>query len=295
MATLKEIRTRIASIRSTRKITGAMKMVSASRLRRVQLRIYHLRRFASFLRHLLAEVVQQLPDTFNHPYLRKPSKHSVLVVCIGSNKGLCGTYNALLIKKSLEEINRWRKRDYNVSLLAMGKKPARFLRKYGFEMVPTDHTLIDKVTYGGASWFAHQLSELFDLEGFGRVIVVYNKFKNAVVHQLAVEQLLPLSAKELVEDILGEQPAHESKVILEPATEEVVDRMIREFFTYNLYRIMLDSSASENGSRMTAMHQATDNADEMLKSLSLSYNKARQAAVTRELLDILGGADINHR
>lgn len=214
----------------------------------------------------------------------------MLIIAIGSDKGLCGTYNSLLIKRTLQEIYAQQDSGNKVSLLPFGKKPANFFHKRGFNILPDIDPHFDKVSYEFAVQFADLVAEKYLKGNFERVLIVYNRFKNAVVHELTTEQLLPVSEEDLM-TVADDDERIDDPVILEPQPEEVIDYMTRQYINYNVYRILLDASASEHGSRMTAMHKATDNADELLKSLTLSYNKARQASVTRELLDIVGGAE----
>ncbi len=270
-----------------------MKMVAASRLRRVQNDIVHLRSYSHLLKHILDQVMDYLPPSKQNVYMRKKTAHDVLVICIGSNKGLCGTYNAFLYKYCKNQINRLQKQGSKVQLMVIGKKPERvFLKNKDTEIIPGPHHLIEKPTYEAAADLSRQAMDLFLTKNFGRVIVVYNRFKNAVVHELTAEQVLPLAIDEMLLKKKAESVVlPNERLILEPDHEQVVDYMCRQYIQYNFYRILLDASASEHGSRMTAMHKATDNAEEMLKNLTLSYNKARQAAVTRELLDIVGGAE----
>lgn len=290
MSNLKEIRTRIASIKSTRQITGAMKMVAASRLRKVQNNIIHLRTYAETLKYVLGDVMLRLPPSYNNIYLKPRDNKDVLLISIGSDKGLCGTYNTMVIKRSLQEKVALEAEGAQVKLLALGKKPARFFEKRGFALIEAASDPVNNVSYDAAAAFAEDVMAHYLKENFGRVLILYNRFKNAVMHELTIEQVLPLPEDDLFEGFTAADDASDDRIILEPTPVEVIDYITRQYVHYNFYRILLDASASEHGSRMTAMHKATDNADEMLKSLTLSYNKARQAAVTRELLDIVGGA-----
>ncbi len=290
MPSLKEIRTRIASIKSTRQITSAMKMVAASRLRKVQNNIVHLREYAWTLRYILGDVMLRLPPSYQNVFLKQRSNNHVLIVAIGSDKGLCGTYNSLLIKRTLKEVYAEQDKGATVTLLVFGKKPANFFFKRGFNMLSDVDPHFDKVSYEFAVHFADLVTEKYLKANYERVLIVYNRFRNAVFHELTVEQLLPVSEEDLMASADDEERT-DDPVILEPQPEEVIDYMTRQYINYNVYRILLDASASEHGSRMTAMHKATDNADELLKTLTLSYNKARQSSVTRELLDIVGGAE----
>ncbi len=291
MQSLKETRSRIETVRSTRKITSAMKMVSASRLRKVQNNIVHLRYYSSLLRQILEEVTEQLPISGLGVFLKeRPDIRDVLVISIGSNKGLCGTYNALVIKHTLGEIDRLRKEGSRVRLFTVGKRIEKFFTGRGFDIAGSNNGIIDKFSFGPADEFASAIMDMFLKENAGRILVVYNRFENAIVHRLTTEQLIPVPGETMMQaEREAGQELYEDPVILEPSSVEVAEAMCRRYISYNVYRIMLDASASEHGSRMTAMHKATDNADDMLRALTLKYNKARQASVTRELMDIIGG------
>ncbi len=267
-----------------------MKMVAASRLRKVQNNIVYLREYADTLKYVLSDVMLRLPPSYQNVFLKPRSNNHVLIVAIGSNKGLCGTYNSLLIKRTLQEISALEDQGVKVTLLVFGKKPAGFFFRRGFRMISDADSHFDKVSYDYALQFTDLIAEKYLKGNYERILIVYNRFRNAVVHELTTEQLLPVSEEDLMV-ASNDEERMDDPVILEPEPAEVIDYMTRQYLNYNVYRILLDASASEHGSRMTAMHKATDNADEMLKSLTLSYNKARQAAVTRELLDIVGGAE----
>jgi F-type H+-transporting ATPase subunit gamma len=267
-----------------------MKMVAASRLRKVQNKIIHLRNYAETLKYVLGEVMLRMPPSYQNIYLQPRSNEDVLLITVGSDKGLCGTYNSMLIKRTLKEKAALEDSGESVQLMVLGKKPARFFKTRNFEVIEADSDVINNLVYESASAFAEYVTDLYMKENYGRVLIVYNRFKNAVIHELTVEQVLPLAEEDLFGSLPPDDELPDDYIILEPEAEEVIDYITRQYVHYNFYRIMLDASASEHGSRMTAMHQATDNADDMLKSLTLSYNKARQASVTRELLDIVGGA-----
>ncbi len=267
-----------------------MKMVAASRLRKVQNNIIHLRSYAETLKYILSDVMLRLPPSYQNIYLKPRSTDDVLLITVGSDKGLCGTYNTLLIKRTLQEKTALEDEGEMVKLLALGKKPLSFFEKRNFKVLEAESDAINNVSYESACAFAEYVTDLYMKENYGRVVIVYNRFKNAVVHQLTVEQILPLTEDDLISSLPTDDDIPDDRIILEPEAEDVIEYMTRQYLHYNIYRILLDASASEHGSRMTAMHQATDNADDMLKSLTLSYNKARQASVTRELLDIVGGA-----
>ena len=296
MPSLKEIRTRLSSVQSTKKITSAMKMVAASRLRKVQNYIVYLRDYSKLVKIVLEDVMEHVPSSAYSVFSKERINNDTLLICIGSNKGLCGTYNAFLIKHSLREIYRLQEEGARVSVMPVGRKIHQFFTKREFNLFDPEDDYIEKVDYNNAKSLANQVMKLYLAENFARVVIVYNRFRNAVVHELTTEQVLPVPIEEIDQDVDNSDVYPEDlSAILEPEREEVVEYMTRKFIYYNFYRIMLDASASEHGSRMTAMHKATDNADEMIKNLTLSYNKVRQATVTRELIDIVGGAQRTSR
>ncbi len=288
MASLKELRTRIATIQSTRKVTGSMKLVAASKLRGVQDHILHLRDYAGTLRRVLGEVILRLSSPRSHPFMRPGAARSVLLICVGSDKGLCGTYNLVVIRETLKQMDALQEEGYRVRLMVLGKKPTRYFQQRNFEVEAMDGEIIRKVSYQSADAFAKQVTDLYLKESFAKVLIVYNRFVNAVIHNISTEQFLPLSVKRL-SGKSRQDWKEDRRVILEPVQDEVVDYLTVQYVSYNCYRILLDAAASEHGSRMTAMHKASDNADDMLKDLNLRYNKARQSMVTKELLDIVGG------
>jgi len=298
MPSLKEIRTRIHSIRSTRQITSAMKMVSASKLHRAQGGLHHLRKYASLLKGMVDQVLPQVGGLKGHPLLARRAVNEVLVVSVSSNKGLCGTYNALLIKKTLNHLEYLQSEGHGIRLLLVGKKTAGFFRKRVFPIHGEDHELIDRLSPELAGAFAAGLMKDYEEGLFDRVDVVYNRFRNAVVQELVVEQVLPLQPPGQpgqqpggsmgLPDAMAEEPFG---YILEPDPQQVCHALIPHHVSTAFYRILLDAAASEHGARMTSMHKATDNADDLLHGLTLTYNKARQAQITRELMDIVGGAE----
>ncbi len=312
MANLKEVRNRISSIKSTRQITSAMKMVSASKLHKTQQAILHLRVYTQQFKQLLARVSNQIPSEKHHFLAAERDVKSVLVISISSNKGLCGTYNAMIIKRTLQHIDYLLKHDFDVKLLLIGKKNESYFRKKTFEIFSSNTEIIDKVNPGSMKSFSQQIVDEFSKKSFDQVDVIYNRFINAVSQQLVAEQILPVPVSSMqydghhITDRINpdriENPIYsdsnlaaisENQIpyILEPNPEEVFNALVPDFFQLNLYRIFLDASASEHGARMTAMHKATDNADDLLKSLTITYNKVRQAMITREIMEIVGGAE----
>ncbi len=290
MPSLKEVRVRISSIKATRKITSAMKMVAASRLHKSQHAISHLRHYAAHLKQMLVHVNQSLPLTLQSPYTSFRSNPSALVVSIASNKGLCGAYNTFVAKKTLEHIRHLEESDQQVSLMLVGKKNEAFFRKKEFPLLESDNEAIDRLSLQTAKEFATKIMDLFMRQNLGRVDIVYHKFRNAVVQELTTEQILPVPQENLIAEEISENPEAYG-YILEPAPEQVVQEIVHDYVTYNVYRILLDAAASEHGARMTAMHKATDNADELLRTLTITYNKVRQTMITREISEIVGAAE----
>ncbi len=300
MINLKEVRTRIASIKSTRQITSAMKMVSASKLRKAQNGILNLRPYAAGLKKMLQSVDPQIPADEKNHFTQGREGKNILVVGIASNKGLCGTYNVLLIKRTLLHVNSLVQDGYKVKLLLVGKKIESFFQGHDIEILKTAHEILEGITYEKSEALAKELMEMYTEETFDRVDVVYNRFKNAVMQELVIDQLLPIpldipAEEPKKESVKAEEPFEEFPYILEPSPKEVLDTLVPQYISLYLYQIFLDASASENGARMTAMHKASDNATELLKNLTLSYNKVRQSMITREIMEIVGGAEVFSR
>ncbi len=310
MSNLKEVRNRIQSIKSTRQITSAMKMVAASKLHKVQQTILNIRHYGALLRNVLDNLIRQGGIAKLHPLAIDHGAKKVLIISIGSNKGLCGTYNTMVLKKTLSQIQSSKKQQLDVELLLIGKKNEAFFNKNKYEIHSTHHEVLDKLTFAQANNLANDFMKKCIDGDFDRVDVVYNRFKNAVVQELVVEQLLPVPTEALASGIHDQGPHHiedgDSELydsekpmmadtvenILEPSPKEVMDYMLPHYISTNLYRILLDASASEHGARMTSMHKATDNADDLLRTLTLEYNKARQSMITREIMEIVSGAEV---
>jgi F-type H+-transporting ATPase subunit gamma len=310
MSNLKEVRTRIQSIRSTRQITSAMKMVSASKLHKSQQALINVRHYYDLFKKLLDAITLQPGVSNMHPFTIDHGAKQVLVISVASNKGLCGTFNAMVLKRTLAHIQALKKQQLDYQLLLIGKKNDSFFKKSNHEIFSTDHEILDDLNLEQSKEISSKVSEMFIQGTFDRVDVVYNCFQNAVVQELVVEQLLPIPsghslANNNVPDVYAstgdelfskEEINHmmhdPQKYLLEPNQQEVMDYLLPLIFSTNLYRVLLESSASEHGARMTSMHKATDNADDLLKSLTLDYNKVRQSMITREIMEIVSGAEV---
>ena len=280
MANLKEIRNRISSVSSTMQITSAMKMVSAAKLKKAQDAITAMRPYSN----KLTEILQSLSSSIDsdNKYAQKRDVKKVLIVSITSNRGLCGGFNSNIFKKSTELANSIYN-DSDVSFVAIGKKGNDFLQK-SFNVESNHIDIFDKLNMENVSLIAESLMEMFINEDFDKIDIVYNKFKNAATQVVVSEQFLPISD---VED----NSNNNSDYIFEPSKKEIIEELIPKSLKNQLFKAIRDSWASEHGARMTAMHKATDNATELRDQLKLAYNQARQAAITNEILEIVGGAE----
>ncbi len=290
MANLKEVRNRIVSVNSTKQITAAMKMVSAAKLRRAQDAIVRMRPYAEKLQSILSNVSASL-DGSEGVYSQQREVKKVLLVAIVSNRGLAGAFNTQVFRSIRRLVTQLEGESKAVHVLPLGKKALDTYRrtKYFNPDLPTDGAgLYDGLSFDKVAPKAELIMRLFADGSYDQVILVYNKFKNAAVQVLTEEQYLPVAPP-----AKGTADARSAKAdhIMEPSREEIVQNIIPKSLKIQLYKALLDSHAAEHGARMTAMHKATDNADALLKDLKLSYNKARQAAITGEILEIVGGAE----
>lgn len=290
MPSLKEVRTRITSTISTQQITSAMKMVSAAKLKRAQDAVLQMRPYAAKLKEILSNVTASVDASAGGAYAKERPVKNVLLVVITSNRGLCGAFNSNVIKLAVRTANEKyseQKKAGNVQVLAIGKKAADFCRRSGYKIFANKNELFDRLNYEKTAAVAETIMKEFLAGNFDRVELFYNQFKNAASQVLISEQYLPV--------VKPAQDKTAKKVsidyIYEPTQEEIVKDLIPNALKIQLYKALLDSNASEHGARMTAMHKATDNAGEILRDLRLTYNKARQAAITKEILEIVGGAE----
>ena len=291
MASLKEIRDRRASVASTRQITSAMKMVSAARLRKAQDAIVRFRPYAEKLQEILASVGDSIKDDEDNQFAVQRDKERILLVLFTSNRGLCGAFNTNAIKATIQRALKKYEHQMmarQVDFIAIGKKGADFLRKKGYNIIFDGSDLFDDLSFERVATIASMIMGLFTDKEYDHVDLIYNRFKNAGTQILTEEQFLPIE----VEDIASAAgSASNVDYIFEPTKEYIVQELIPRSLKLQFYKTILDSHASEHGARMTAMHKATDNATELLKELSLQFNKARQAAITNEILEIVGGAE----
>ena len=284
MPNLKEIRSRITSVGSTMQITSAMKMVSAAKLRRAQDAIIEMRPYSNKLTELLSNLSSNLDPSEGGVYATTRDVKKVLLVTITSNRGLCGGFNSNIIKKAKSLIEK-EYSDADVSILSIGKKSSEFFSKNSYNIQSTHDELYSDLNFENTSIIAEDIMNSFEKGEYDQVIILYNQFKNAATQIIMNEQFLPIkpssnNSNESVTDY-----------IFEPNQNQIVQNLIPKSLKTQLFKAVLDSHASEHGARMTAMHKATDNADELRKELTLQYNKARQAAITGEILEIVGGAE----
>jgi F-type H+-transporting ATPase subunit gamma len=280
MANLKEIRNRIGSVSSTMQITSAMKMVSAAKLKKAQDAITAMRPYADKLTELLQNLSATLDADSGSKYSEQREIKNVLLVAITSNRGLCGAFNSNIIKQANIVAERY---DANVSVVAIGKKANDALSK-NFEVISNQSAVYDDLTFDNVAEIAEMLMEKFESKAVDKIEIIYNKFKNAATQEIMTEQFLP------IEPLEGDTNTN-LDYIFEPSKEEIVETLIPKSLKTQLFKAIRDSFASEHGARMTAMHKATDNATELRDQLKLTYNKARQAAITNEILEIVGGAE----
>jgi F-type H+-transporting ATPase subunit gamma len=283
MANLKEIRSRITSVGSTMQITSAMKMVSAAKLKRAQDAITQMRPYANKLTELLENLSASLDADDGGTYSKERAIKNVLLVTITSNRGLCGGFNSYIIKSAKALMND-EFENVNVEVLSIGKKSSEHFTKNDFNVVSTHDALFNDLTFENVSNVAEGIMQQFVDGNYDKVILVYNQFKNAATQIIMNENYLPIQTTSNEGEQIGDY-------IFEPGKKEIVEELIPKSLKTQLFKAILDSHAAEHGARMTAMHKATDNASELKKDLTLTYNKARQAAITGEILEIVGGAE----
>jgi F-type H+-transporting ATPase subunit gamma len=280
MANLKDIRARITSVGSTMQITSAMKMVSAAKLKRAQDAITQMRPYANKLRELLVNLSSTLEGSDGGQFSEVRDPKNVLFVVVTSNRGLCGAFNSNIIKKAVSQSKQYD----SPSFLTIGKKASEFFAKNGSKVVSSHDQLFNDLTFENTSSIAESIMSQY-LDGkYDKVVLVYNQFKNAASQIIMAENFLPVETP-------NDDSASIGDYLFEPSKQEIVIDLIPKSLKIQLFKAVLDSHASEHGARMTAMHKATDNAGELRKELKLTYNKARQAAITNEILEIVGGAE----
>ena len=286
MANLKEVRTRIASVSSTQQITSAMKMVSAAKFRRAQNAIIGMRPYAAQLQEIIADI--DTDDGVQTPYHSVRPVQTVVLVVVTSNKGLCGAFNSNVLKLAQQRIDHWRAEGVHIRVVAVGKKASELLARQRDLEVASHDGLLDAPAFDAVAALADRLMDDFAAKRVDRVEIVYNQFKNSLSQVLSCEQWLPVAPKD-AKDLKDHKKSND--YLFEPSKEEILREMIPLTLRSTFYRVVLDSLAAEHGARMTAMQKATDNATELLKELRLNYNKARQASITNEIIEIVSGSE----
>ena len=285
MANLKEVRIRIASVNSTQQITKAMKMVSAAKLKRATDAIVQMRPYAEKLRDILGNLTANLEES-NSVFAQEREVKNVLVVAITSNRGLCGGFNSSVIKATNRMITEQfanHRDNGTLHILCVGKKAQEFYSRQGYKVVGNNNELFNNLNFNSSTKIAELVMEGYASKQWDKVVLVYNQFKNAATQLITEEAFLPLPKPTTTS-------TKKIDYILEPSQEEIVEQLIPNSLKTTFFKALLDSHASEHGARMTAMDKASENANELLKSLKISYNRARQAAITTELTEIVSGA-----
>tara|TARA_B000000441_G_C21738517_1_gene351787 strand:- start:324 stop:1175 length:852 start_codon:yes stop_codon:yes gene_type:complete len=279
MPSIKEVKNRIGSVKSTQQLTKAMKMVAAAKLKKAQDKVLQLRPYSKKLN----EILSNLSDSINNELFKERNVNKVLFVIVSSDKGLCGGFNSSLIKefKSFSNDNNFN----NITVLPIGKKAYDFFKNSNFDLILDYWEELNEFSYEKSSEICDFIISSFIESRFDKVSIIYNEFKNVAVQKTVSENFLPVIQEET------KQNDSNNNYIFEPQKNKIIDDLIPQTLKTQLLKSVLESNASEQGSRMTAMSQATDNAGELLKELKLTYNRSRQAAITKEILEIVGGAE----
>ena len=289
MANLKEIRTRISSVKTTRQVTSAMKMVSAAKLKKAQDAILQIRPYASKLAGLLSLLSSNLEVSDNSVYTLKRNPEKVLIVVISSNRGLCGGFNSYVTKKAIsiaKTVYAKQLKAGKLDFIVIGKQAEKILRSYNYHSVSSHNELFDNLNFDNVSEVAKSIMTGFVIGKYDRVELVYNKFVNAAIQEQVSEQFLPV-----LPVVATKNKQMNFDYIFEPSLECIVEELIPRSLKIQFYKALLDSHAAEHGARMTAMHKATDNASDLINELTLTFNKARQAAITNAILEVTNGAE----
>ena len=283
MANLKEIRNRISSVSSTMQITNAMKMVSAAKLKKAQDSIVSMRPYSEKISDLIDKLVSFSEETLSHPFFSNVNKGKILIITITSNRGLCGAFNSNIVKSTINKVAELS--DKKIDIISIGKVGKEGLSKK-FEITKDESTLFDNLTFENTSKIANGIINDFLNNKYNKVFITYNQFKNAATQIVKFETLLPISSiKNLDKGKIN------NNYIIEPSYNSILETLLPSSIRIKLFKAIKESFASEHGARMTAMHKATDNAKDLRDQLKLTYNKARQASITNEILEIVSGAE----
>ena len=282
MATLQEVKSRISSVQNIQKVTRAMKMVAAAKLKKAQQAIEQTRPYALKINSLLNQLLPDVDRSIN-PLLEVREPKKVGIVVMTADRGLCGAFNSKIIRRTEEEIKKYNPDD--VRLICIGKKGLNYFRRYDYEIIGEYIEFFRDLEFTNATSIVDTITSLYVDHGLDRVDVIYNRFKNVIQQIVEVEQFLPL----VVEEDMEEESV--SEFLLEPNMEDIVNSLVPRHLNVQMWRMLLESNASEQGARRTAMDNATSNAEEMIEDLQMQYNKERQATITREISEIVGGAE----
>jgi len=302
MASLRDIRNRISSVKNTQQITRAMKMVAAAKLRRAQERIFQTRPYAFKIREMVTHLRGRVDPT-SHPLFQERPVENVLVVVVTSDRGLAGAFNANILKRAESEIEgrfAGRREEGTLKVMALGRKGHDHFRKRGYALVGDYRGLFNRLSSKEAAEITDRIAEGFLAGEWDEVVVVYNEFKNTISQNRIAEPFLPIPVEAFATPVMeaadgraaeGAGGKGEVEYLFEPSAEAILDRLIPQYLVYQMTRVLLESNASEQGARMVAMDNATTNAGELIGQLTLQYNRARQAAITTEIIEISSGAE----
>ncbi|MFI5294499.1 MAG: ATP synthase F1 subunit gamma [Thermodesulfovibrionales bacterium] len=285
MATLRDIKRRIKAVQSTSKITKAMKMVAASKFRKAQQRMFEMRPYADRMNGILSSLASSAEGEI-HPLLAVRPRKNVEVLVMTSDRGLCGAFNTNILRAATRHTNELKKEGYEVGISIVGRKARDYYKRRGIEMHKAWTGISGKISYSNAQEIAAEIIENYTNETIDEVVLIYNEFKSAIAQQVVVQRLLPLEPIMESEEAL---PVY--NFIYEPSKQEIFSRLVPKNVEIQIFRALLESQASEEAARMAAMENATRAANDMIDALSLQYNKARQATITKELMDIVGGVE----
>ena len=285
MATLRDIKRRIKAVESTSKITKAMKMVAAAKFRKAQQRMLEMRPYADRMNGILSSLAGSAEGE-THPLLMVRPRKNIEVIVMTSDRGLCGAFNTNIMKAATRHIDELKREGYDVTIDIVGRKARDYYKRRGIEMSKTWTGIAGKISYANAQEIAAEIIENYTNETTDEVILVYNEFKSAIAQQVVISRLLPLSPIKAAEETL---PIY--NFIYEPSKQEIFSRLVPKNVEIQIFRALLESQASEEAARMAAMENATKAANDMIGSLTLQFNKARQASITKELMDIVGGVE----
>jgi F-type H+-transporting ATPase subunit gamma len=284
MPSLKQIKRRISSVKSTQQITRAMKMVAAAKLRRAQENIIKARPYSNKLREIIRDLAARC-DRSLHPLLAMREPKEIGVIVVTSDRGLCGSFNSSILRRAVREIKNFEQKDSQIHLVTVGRKGTDFFRKRGYNILQSHIQLFQNLQFSVATSVGEALIDLYKNEKLDRIYLIYNEFKSAIQQKVVVEQLLPIIPEE------GKVEQNTIDFLYEPDPLAVLSGVLPLYVNVQMWRVFLESNAAEHGARMTAMENATDNAKELIDLLTLTYNKARQAAITKELLEVVSGAE----